>query len=421
MGLSREDKARLDSESSLATVALVVSLLVFVGASLVRAAILLLEQSVGRADEAMPPSVRRVLTHHVRVVVLLSLLRLASVLALGLALAALGVGADAGWGLVAFLGAVTLAMIVMAQGVAQAVGQRYYIGIVKAVSPVLAGIDRVLGPPLALVERLGGVPTRLSGSGLPAANGGQPASHEEVTVEEEVREADPDERRMIRGILHLEDATAREIMVPRVALVTAEVDMSLSDVAAIMVDSGHSRVPVYRGTIDDVVGIAHARDLLQSIASPEQKVELADIVRPPMFIPDSKPLDELLQEFQERRVTLALVVDEYGGTEGVVTIEDLLEEIVGEIEDEFGTEEPPITRVNEREVVMDGRVTLDELNELFQTSLEGDGFDTVAGLLSTHLGRIPASGDVVDLNGLTIEVISTAGRRVRRVRVAQVE
>jgi CBS domain containing-hemolysin-like protein len=349
------------------------------------------------------------------------MLRLASVLTLGITLAALGSQADVGLSLVAFLGAVALATVVVAQGAAQTVGQRHYIGIVKSVSPVLAAIDRALGPMLGLLERLGGVPIRLSGNGSTVANGGHPASNEEVTVEEEVREADPDERRMIRGILHLEDATAREIMVPRVALVIADVDMSLSDVAAIMVDSGHSRVPVYSGSIDDVVGIAHARDLLQSIASPEQKVELADIVRPPMFIPDSKPLDDLLHEFQERRVTMALVVDEYGGTEGVVTIEDLLEEIVGEIEDEFGTEEPPITRVNEREVVVDGRVTLDELNELFQARLEGDGFDTVAGLLSTHLGRIPTSGDVVSLKGLTIEVMSTAGRRVRRVRVAQVE
>ena len=411
----------MSSESSLATVALVVSLVVFVVASLARAAILLLDQRGGRADEAMLPSVRRVLTHHVRVVVLLSMLRLASVLTLGITLAALGSQADVGLSLVAFLGAVALATVVVAQGAAQTVGQRHYIGIVKSVSPVLAAIDRALGPMLGLLERLGGVPIRLSGNGSTVANGGHPDSNEEVTVEEEVREADPDERRMIRGILHLEDATAREIMVPRVALVIADVDMSLSDVAAIMVDSGHSRVPVYRGSIDDVVGIAHARDLLQSIASPEQKVELADIVRPPMFIPDSKPLDDLLHEFQERRVTMALVVDEYGGTEGVVTIEDLLEEIVGEIEDEFGTEEPPITRVNEREVVVDGRVTLDELNELFQARLEGDGFDTVAGLLSTHLGRIPTSGDVVSLNGLTIEVMSTAGRRVRRVRVAQVE
>jgi CBS domain containing-hemolysin-like protein len=386
-----------------------------------RAAILLLDQNAGRADEALPPSVGRVLAHHGRIVVLLSLFRLASLLTLGLALAVLGIAAGAGWGLVMFLGVVALAMIVLAQGVAQAVGQRYCIRVAKLVSPALAGVDRVLGPALALMERLGGIPIRLSGSGLPTANGGQPALNEEVTVEEEVREADPDERRMIRGILHLEDATVREIMVPRVALITADVSMSLSDVAAIMVDSGHSRVPVYRDSIDDVVGIAHARDLLQSIASPEQKVELADIVRPLMFIPDSKPLDELLQEFQERRITLALVVDEYGGTEGVVTIEDLLEEIVGEIEDEFGTEEPPITRVNEREVVIDGRVTLDELNELFQTTLEGDGFDTVAGLLSIHLGRIPASGDVVSLDSLTIEVISTAGHRVRRVRVAQGE
>ena len=410
----------MDSETSLAIVVLVASLLVFLGASLARAALLLLDQNVGRVDEAIAPSVRRVLTYHVRVVVLLSMIRLAAVLTLGLTLAAWGAGVDAGLGFVALLGALALAMIVLAQGAAQAVGQRYYVGIVNSVSPVLARIDRAWGPALALVERLGGVPTRLSGNDLPAANGGQPG-HEEVTVEEEVREADPDERRMIRGILHLEDATAREIMVPRVSLVAADVDMSLSDVAAIMVDSGHSRVPVYRDSIDEVVGIAHARDLLQSIASPEQKVELRDIVRPPMFIPDSKPLDELLQEFQERRVTIALVVDEYGGTEGVVTMEDLLEEIVGEIEDEFGTEEPPITRVSEREVVVDGRVTLDELNELFQTNLEGDGFDTVAGLLSTHLGRIPASGDVVSLNGLTIEVISTAGRRVRRVRVAQSE
>ena len=168
-----------------------------------------------------------------------------------------------------------------------------------------------------------------------------------------------------------------------------------------------------------MVGIVHARDLLQSMTSQKEGIGLTDIVRPALFIPDSKPLDQLLREFQERRVTIAVVVDEYGGTEGVISIEDLLEEIVGEIEDEFAREEPPIVQVNENEAIVDGRVTLDELNELFQTRLEGDGFDTVGGLISTQLGKIPVVGDAVSLEGLTMRVLSTSGRRVRKVRVFQ--
>ena len=238
-----------------------------------------------------------------------------------------------------------------------------------------------------------------------------------VPVESEVREADPDERRMIYAILHLEDASAREIMVPRVDVVAVEVSASLAEVATVMANVGHSRLPIYKENIDNIVGIVHARDVLQRIGGEQNDIELLKLARPAMFVPDSKPIDELLKEFQERRVTIAVVVDEYGGTEGVITMEDVLEEIVGEIEDEFTKQEPTVTRIGEREAIVDGRVSLDDLNEIFQTDLEGDGYDTLGGLLYHQLGKIPIIGESVVLQGLSIEVLSTSGRRVRKVRV----
>ena len=224
---------------------------------------------------------------------------------------------------------------------------------------------------------------------------------------------------MIQAILHLEHMAAREVMVPRVDVDTAEVNTSLEDVAALMGQVGHSRILVYRDSIDDVVGIVHARDVLQKTSAGEEVPNLEGIVRPALFIPDSKPLDQLLREMQDRRATVAIVVDEYGGTEGLITMEDLLEEIVGEIEDEFTQEEPEIVRHGEHEAEIDGRVTLDEINEIFQTSLEGEGFDTLGGLLSTQLGKIPVTGDAVSLQGLDFLVVSTSGRRVRKVRVVK--
>jgi CBS domain containing-hemolysin-like protein len=234
-----------------------------------------------------------------------------------------------------------------------------------------------------------------------------------------VLDANPEERRMIRAILELEDVTAREVMVPRVDIVAVEADTPLHHVASSMAQGGHSRIPVFKETIDNIVGVVHARDVLQSMVSGNGPGSLTELSRTPLFIPESKPLDELLRELRETRVSIAIVVDEYGGTEGVLTIEDLLEEIVGEIEDEFQTEEPPIIKLTESEAIVDGRVNLEELNDLFQTSLEGDGFDTLAGLLSSHLGRIPVPGDTLDLEGLAMRVLSASGRRVRKVSVAQ--
>jgi CBS domain containing-hemolysin-like protein len=184
-----------------------------------------------------------------------------------------------------------------------------------------------------------------------------------------------------------------------------------------MMDSGHSRLPVYRGNADDIAGIVYARDLLRFIGQPEVKATLEEMLRPPLFIPESKRLDELLREFQKRRVHMAIVVDEYGGTEGIVTIEDLLEEIVGEIADEFDAAEPQVQVLGPSEVVLDGRASLLTLRELLNADVLSEDVDTVGGYLFSRLGRIPTPGDQLATDGLKFEVLATIGRRVKRVRV----
>ena len=156
-----------------------------------------------------------------------------------------------------------------------------------------------------------------------------------VITEREQAQLDPRERLMIRSILRLDESIAREVMVPRVDIVATEADSTLTDVASRMLESGHSRLPVYRDSIDNVIGVVHSRDLLPFLTNAEEHPSLEQIIRPAFFIPEAKRLDELLKELQEKRVHMSLVVDEYGGIEGLVTLEDLLEEIVGEIEDEF--------------------------------------------------------------------------------------
>ena len=224
---------------------------------------------------------------------------------------------------------------------------------------------------------------------------------------------------MIRSILKLDETTAREIMIPRMDILAAEATSPLSVVAELMWNSGHSRIPIYEETIDNIVGVVHSRDLLRHLATGNADIHLASIARPPLFIPVFKRLDDLLRDFQERHIQVALVVDEYGGTTGLITIEDLLEEIVGEIEDEFDTTESLREMVSDDEALMDARISLDEVNEAFDANLQGDGFDTLGGLLYHQLGRVPIPGDEAQVNGLNIRVITTLGRRIKRVRVAR--
>jgi putative hemolysin len=240
-----------------------------------------------------------------------------------------------------------------------------------------------------------------------------------VEREEAAGGVEEQERRMIRGIIALEDKAAREIMVPRIDVAAADIEDSIMDVANIVNERGFSRVPVYRENIDDIVGIVYAKDLLRAVCNGGTDRALAELLREPVFIPESKRLDQLLTEMQTTRTHMAIVVDEYGGTAGLVTIEDLLEEIVGEIEDEYDVARPPMEVISGDEVVLDAGTATDILKELFDYDVESDDYDTVGGFLIHRLGRLPSVGDEVQVDGLMLRVLSMSGRRVRRLRVAR--
>ena len=223
---------------------------------------------------------------------------------------------------------------------------------------------------------------------------------------------------MLRSIIELDYTTVREVMVPRLDMVAIEADVSLQEAATIIVEHGHSRLPVYVDTIDDVLGIIYVRDLLAAIANPSTDNTIRSLTRLAFVVPETKRVDELLEEFRERRTQIAIVVDEYGGTEGLVTMEDVLEEIVGEIEDEFSrVRESEITRHNDGSVNVSAGLGIEDVKELFGVEIESDDFDTVGGFVYHHLGRIPHVGDVVGNSGLQVEVVSVLGRRLRTLKI----
>jgi CBS domain containing-hemolysin-like protein len=204
---------------------------------------------------------------------------------------------------------------------------------------------------------------------------------------------DRSETEMIHGIFELGDKTAREIMVPRIDMASVEESLPLSQVIRLMEKAGHSRVPVYRETIDNITGIAYATDINRTLRRGAKKTTVGEIVRQAHFVPESKRLDGLLREFQAWKTHLAVVVDEYGGTAGMVTLEDILEEIVGDIRDEFDTEEPLYRRLDERSYRIDCRINIDEINEALGTAFPTEGYETFGGFIYDLAGKVPSSGE----------------------------
>ena len=250
-------------------------------------------------------------------------------------------------------------------------------------------------------------------------NGNDPSGPEEPDItEEELTSLDQRDREMLRSILRLDVTTAREIMVPRLDMVAVEVNGTLKQVADSMVQGGHSRLPVFEETSDKIIGIVHSREVLEAFAGTKAIEGLKELLHPAFFIPEFKRLDELLQELQDKGEQMAIVVDEYGGTEGLVTMEDLLEEIVGEIEDEFSrTRESEVVRLPEGGVLVDAGIATSEIEELFDIPMESEGVDTVGGVVYQALGKIPQIGDFVTTGPLRIEVVSVLGRRLRKLRI----
>ena len=230
---------------------------------------------------------------------------------------------------------------------------------------------------------------------------------------------DSEERDMLHSVFALGEKKVHEVMVPRTDIVAIDVNTPPQEVLESVVKAGHSRIPVYEGSSDQIIGVLYVKDLFRRLARGEKDVTVRPFLRPAQFVPETKKVDELLREMQRAKVHIAIVVDEYGGTAGLVTIEDLVEEIVGEIRDEYDVERELVLPVSENEAVMDARVPFSEVQETFGIdSPEGvDEFDTLGGFVTHELGRLPKVGETVKSNGVKFVVESVDGRRVGRVRV----
>jgi putative hemolysin len=249
-------------------------------------------------------------------------------------------------------------------------------------------------------------------------------SHEQGVVEQ-------DEREMIHGVFEFSETVAREVMTPRTDIIAVSVDISLAELVEVITTEGHSRLPVYDGTIDSIVGILLTKDILPVVWSRRRNGDSAEdfdvrqLLREPYFVPDTKAVDDLLAEFRQNRVHLAIVLDEFGGTYGLVTMEDLLEEIVGEINDEYDVDEEEFEATPEGDVLIDGGAMISEVNERFALELAETDFDTIGGFIFGALGRVPEPGDVVAVPEaepvvlLLVEAVEE--RRVTRVRLTRVE
>ena len=246
------------------------------------------------------------------------------------------------------------------------------------------------------------------------------SDQKEMDLNIESDQLDDHEIRMIKGVFRLDRTIVREIMIPRVDIVSTSTTVKLKTLSELMMTSGHSKIPIYDSDIDHMKGIAYARDvlglLLKDASSINRKISL-NLIRPALFVPETKILDELLTQFQQEQVHIAIVMDEYGGVSGIVTIEDLLEEIVGEIEDEFDFGDPNIEKIDSNNYIIDGKTSLEQVNELLSIDIEGDGFDTIGGLVYQRLGKIPSVGDDISIGNLNVEVTETVGRRVKKLVV----
>ena len=285
-------------------------------------------------------------------------------------------------------------------------------------------LARALGPVVAIMSGITRWVTRSIGVDM---NQEAAISADELRLiverggEQGVLEAE--EEQMINAVIELGDRRVHEVMVPRVAIAAVDADATLSEAIDLVVEVGHSRIPVYHDSIDEIVGILYAKDLLPYLkpdAGP--RPPLRKLLRPPVLVPESMTVDDLLHEFQRRKVHIAVVLDEYGGTAGLVSIEDLLEEIVGEIQDEYDVEEPMVVRLSDHEARVDGRADVDEILELFDLDLrleDAEEYDTVGGLVYHRIGGVPSPGDAIEVDGLRLTVESTDGRRVGKVLVTR--
>jgi putative hemolysin len=323
---------------------------------------------------------------------------------------------DMGVALLVYLGL----LLGVVRGLARAVPER----VLLVTLPGASAIAYAMLPLVLLTDGLG----RLLGilMGRRPAEASEEARQEildAVTEGEKDGAIDDEGREMIENIIEVQDQAVTTIMTPRTAVFAVDMDRPLAQVVRMIAEEGHSRVPVYSGSIDNIQGILYAKDLLRFFGRPEGELPaVKDVMRKPLFVPETKRTADLLEELRRDQVHMAVVIDEFGGMAGVVTIEDILEEIVGEIEDEYdppGSEgRLPIVKVDGTTADVGGQVHVDELNEALSLALpESEGYETVGGFIATRLGRLPEPGEMCVIDRVQFEILEADARRIGRVRV----
>ncbi|MCU1613815.1 MAG: domain containing protein [Frankiales bacterium] len=371
--------------------------------------------------EGQPRAVRlaAVLDDRARLIALLLLLRIVCemVAAVLVAVALYSVWGNSWKTVLVAAGIMTVVSYVLVGVGPRTLGRQHAYGVAMATAPVLQWLGRVLGPVATLLILLGNAIT--PGRGYrdgPFST--EVELRELVDMAEERGVVETGERNMIHSVFELGDTIAREVMVPRTDVVWIERGKTVRQALALALRSGFSRIPVIGENVDDVVGVVYLKDLVrrsQNGHDSRNGPKVEEVMRPPTFVPESKPVDELLRDMQAQRIHIAIVVDEYGGFAGLVTIEDILEEIVGEIADEHDAfQRPPVEELPDGSMRVTARLPVEDLAELFGVDLpEDDDVETVGGLLARELGRVPIEGSVADVGGLRLVAETTGGRRNR--------
>lgn len=314
---------------------------------------------------------------------------------------------------------ITVLHIILGELVPKALALLYPEDVSRWVAAPLMGFAWVMGGPIALLNGTANRLLRLLGID-------RPGEHERLHSPEEIRmlveqsteggSLHKDDARLLEGVFEFSEKTTQEVMTPRTDMVAIEAELTAADAAVIVAEARRSRYPVYTESLDDIVGVVHAKDVLVTLLRMPQK-PVREIMRPPLFVPGTREVEDVLADMKRLKVHLAVVLDEYGGTAGLVTMEDLLEEIVGPIYDEH--DRPDTVTAEEGATVLDGAMPITEFNTLFGAAVDDTDYTTLGGFLFGQLGRLPKPGDVVETDEFRFEIVAMEGRRVARVRVTQ--
>jgi CBS domain containing-hemolysin-like protein len=325
-----------------------------------------------------------------------------------------------GWGVTLVSVLFTLGYFVLVEAMSKTFGVLHSDRAALAVAPLVWFLGRVLAAPTTWL--IGLANWLLPGRGLkqgPFVSEADLRSMAEVGHEEGSIERE--EKELIHSIFEFGDTIVREVMVPRPDVEAIESDKTLSDVQAAVLEHGYSRIPVYTEDLDDVIGVVYAKDVLKALHQGRGDMPLSDIVREPHFVPESKKVADLLREMQQEKFHIALVTDEYGSVSGLITLEDLLEELVGEITDEYDIEEPELEEVADGVFRVDGKMAIDEVNEILDTELPDEEWDTVGGLMLGLMGSIPDEGQEVRFQNLRFRAEKVNGRRIVKILITREE